>query len=224
MQMSEILVAAPHPDDETLGCAGTLLRHRDAGDRLHWLIFTELRREYGFSAAAIATRDAEIQAVAKQFSFVSVHNLGLAPAGLDSVPMSLLVERLAAIFVELKPEVVYVPHRGDAHSDHRIAFEALASCTKWFRYPSVRRVLSYETLSETDASLTANVWPFNPTVFVDVGSFLEEKITIMKLYRSELRDFPFPRSECGLRSLAALRGIASGFVAAEGFMLLRERI
>jgi LmbE family N-acetylglucosaminyl deacetylase len=222
--LSEILIAAPHPDDETLGCAGTLLRHGRDGDRLHWLIFTEMREEYGFDASAVAVRRQEIDATASQLHFSSIHELGFAPAGLDQVSKKQLVERVATVFNTVRPNILYVPYGGDSHSDHGAAFDALMACTKWFRFPTIRRVLAYETLSETDASLSVDSSSFKPNVFIDIGAFLDQKISIMAGYKSELHDFPFPRSERGLRALAEIRGVASGFAAAEAFMLLRERI
>lgn len=222
--MSDVLVAAPHPDDETLGCAGTLLRHQHDGDRIHWLMFTEMREEYGFDASAIDVRRREIAATAAQYAFTSIHALGFAPAGLDRVPTKRLVEQVAAVFGTVKPDVLYVPYGKDSHSDHGVAFDALMACSKWFRFPSIRRVLAYETLSETDAALPVDGSAFRPNVFVDIGPFLDRKIAIMAGYKSEFHEFPFPRSERGLRALAELRGVAAGFTAAEAFMLLRERI
>jgi LmbE family N-acetylglucosaminyl deacetylase len=120
-----------------------------------------------------------------------------------------------------EPEEVFVPHPSDVHTDHRIVFDAVASCTKWFRYPSVKRVLAYETLSETDFGLGTNQ-AFRPNVFVNIEPYLAEKLQAMDIYVSELGVFPFPRSHEAIRALATLRGAASGFRAAEAFELLRE--
>lgn len=79
-----VLVVAPHPDDETLGCGGTLLRHVTNGDAVHWLIVTDMRTEHGFSDAQVSQRQAEIQKVAAAYGFTKVHNLGLPPAKLDT--------------------------------------------------------------------------------------------------------------------------------------------
>lgn len=221
--MSSILVAAPHPDDETLGCGGTLLRHRSQGDQLHWLIFTEMLEKYGYSADAIATRNREIIQVADRFAFASVHRLGLPTTQLDTLPKGDIIGRVLRVFKEVEPEVVYVPYRGDAHSDHAAVFDAVAACCKWFRFPSVRRVLMYETPSETDSALHWDGNSFTPNVFMDVSAHVDEKIAILNIYDSELGKFPFPRSVENIRALAATRGAASGFQSAEAFMLLKER-
>jgi len=93
--------------------------------------------------------------------------------------------------------------------------EAASACTKWFRYPSVKRVLAYETPSETDFGIDPRDSGFKPNVFVDIGGQLDRKIELMKIYASEMGEFPFPRSEKALRALAQLRGSQAGFKAAE---------
>lgn len=216
------LVVAPHADDEILGCGGTLLRRQAEGGELAWLIVTDMSEQAGFSARAVARREAEITRVTEAIGFSRVFNLQLPPAGLDHVPMKDIVARFSTAFQEFMPEEVLLPHRNDVHTDHRIAFDAAAACSKWFRFPSVSRVLAYETLSETEFGLAAN-GAFLPNFFVDVSDYLERKLEIMGIYESEMGEFPFPRSVEAMRALAVLRGAASGFRAAEGFQLLRER-
>lgn len=222
--MSVVLVVAPHPDDETLGCGGTLLRHAADGDVVHWLIVTAPTEALGFSAERIALREREIQEVAERYGFASVHALGLDTTRLDVLPIADLVGAMSAVFKTVEPETVYLPYRGDVHTDHAAVFDAAVACTKWFRYPSVRRVLVYETLSETDFSVDPDTAGFRPTVFVDVSAYLDEKVRIMEVFKSEMGAFPFPRSERAIRSLAHVRGAASGFEAAEAFMLIREKV
>lgn len=217
-----VVVIAPHPDDETLGCGGTLLKHKASGDQIHWVVVTHMSEKNGYSRDAVSAREDTIRRVSDCYSFESVHNFEMAPAGLDQVAITELVRRISEVFAALGPEIVYIPYRGDIHTDHAITFDAAASCTKWFRYPSVRKVLAYETLSETDFAIDPDVGGFRPNVFVDISAHLDEKIAIANLYASEMAAFPFPRSETALRALAQVRGCASGFYAAEGFMLLRE--
>lgn len=216
------IVIAPHPDDETLGCGGTLLRRRAEGASLAWVIVTGMSAETGWSAEVIERRAGEIEAVTRAYGFSRVYQLGLPPAGLDTLRISDLIAPLSAAFREFQPNEVFLPHPSDAHTDHHVVFEAAASCTKWFRYPSVQRVLCYETLSETDSGLSRSD-AFRPQFFVDIGSYLEDKLRIMTHYESELGQFPFPRSLEALRALAMVRGAAAGYAAAEAFELLRER-
>jgi LmbE family N-acetylglucosaminyl deacetylase len=216
------LVVAPHPDDETLGCGGTLLRLAGEGARLAWLIVTSMSATGGFSDEEVKARDSEISQVRAMYGFSDVFKLRLPTRQLDRMPMADLIGEFANVFKSFEPQQVFLPYRMDVHTDHRAVFDAGAACAKWFRYPSVQRVLAYETLSETEFSLDARS-VFQPNYFVDITQYLERKIEIMGLYRSEMDEFPFPRSAEAIRALASLRGAGSGYRAAEAFQLLRER-
>lgn len=222
--VNKIIVIAPHPDDETLGCGGAILRHKSKGDEINWLILTAITEDIGYTPEKIMERSIEIQKVSEAYGFSSLNQCGFPTTRLDVIPKSDIIGKVSEIFREVNPSIVYLPYRGDVHTDHHVVFDAVSSCLKWFRYPSVKRVLAYETLSETDAALNPDTNAFRPNVFIDISSFLEMKIDIMRIYGSELVDFPFPRSEYALRALASLRGAASGFKAAEAFMLLKEII
>ena len=219
----KVLVVAPHPDDETLGCGGALLRHAREGDETGWLIVTGMKPEYGFAAERCAERRAEIEAVRKRYGFTYMHACEFQPAHLDRMPMSELVGAVSEVMRAWTPTTVYIPYRADIHTDHAAVFDAVVACTKWFRYPSIERVLVYETLSETDFSIDPDARGFRPQVFVDISEFLAEKMQIAQIYQSEFSPHPFPRSLKAIESLAVLRGAAAGFDAAEAFMLLKER-
>jgi len=216
-----VLCVAPHPDDETLGCGGTLLRHIDMGDAVHWYIFSEMR-EPNFTQVAIQKRKEEIKAVAKNFGFKSVSVGPFECARLDTYPISDLVDDVGSIVKELKPDIIYLPYRDDAHSDHKAVFDSTVACAKWFRFPSVKSVRAYETVSETEFGLKPARVGFRPNLWMDVSAYMERKIEIMRLYESEIKPHPFPRSEDNLRALATIRGASSGFVAAEAFEILKE--
>ena len=139
---------------------------------------------------------------------------------LDIVPDSELINAVSSVFHIFQPEEIFLPHPGDIHSDHRITFDAVAACTKWFRYPSVKRVLAYETLSETEFSMVAQN-AFLPNVFIDIEPHLKRKLELLKIYRTEMGKFPFPRSEIAVRALAERRGSQAGCFFAEAFQLLR---
>ena len=215
------LVVAPHPDDEVLGVGGTLLRRKAEGASVGWLIMTEISAESGWSSQAVSQRLDEIVRIKELFGFSRVFELGFATSQLDQIPMRDLVAAVSGVIREFAPMEVFVPHSSDIHSDHRVTFDVIASCTKWFRSPSVKRLLAYETLSETDFGLDPNK-VFQPNVFLNIENYLEEKIRAMNIYKSEISDFPFPRSDEAILALAALRGASSGFKAAEAFELLRE--
>jgi len=215
------IVIAPHPDDEVLGVGGTLMRRKAEGEKMAWLIVSGITSEAGWSDDQIKQRADEIKRVSVLFGFDSVFELNFPTTQLDQVSMSDLVAAILNVFKTFEPEEVFVPHPSDVHTDHRIVFNAVVSCTKWFRYPSIKRVLAYETLSETDFGLGTNQ-AFRPNVFVNIEPYLAKKLQAMDIYVSELGVFPFPRSHEAIRALAILRGAASGFRAAEAFELLRE--
>jgi N-acetylglucosamine malate deacetylase 1 len=216
------LVIAPHPDDETLGCGGTLLRRGADGAELAWLIVTCMTEQGGWSTEEVQTRDKEILSVAELIGFSKVYNLRLPTTQLDTLPTRDLVDHFARVFGEFQPEEVLLPHRSDVHTDHKIVFDVAAACTKWFRFPSVRKVLAYETLSETEFGLESESC-FKPNYFVDISEYLDTKLKIMEIYSSEIGIFPFPRSIEGIEALARYRGTNSGFNAAEAFQLLQQR-
>ena len=219
-----ILVIAPHADDESLGCGGTLLRHKSEGSNIHWLIMTGMSEASGFSEERIATRQQEINSVAEHYSFDSIHQLGLPPAALETLPIGILISGISDVINQIKPEIVYVPYRNDAHSDHELVFDAAMSATKSFRYPFIKRVLTYETISETDFGMKPEDGGFRPNVYVDISSFINKKLDILDVFESEMGEFPFPRSRKALEALATLRGAQSNCNAAEAFMLIKEII
>ena len=218
----KILVIAPHPDDETLGCGGTLFRHKKEGDELYWGIITGISEDMGWPESAVKKRDAEIDTVAKKYGFSDVFNFRLPTTKLDTLPLSDLIEKITDVYKKVEPEIIYMPFAYDVHTDHQYLAKALQSTFKWFRYSHIKKVLMYETLSETEFNFIEKQ-KFSPNVFVDISDHLNDKIETMEIYASEMGDFPFPRSEKTLRSLAAFRGSQSGFEAAEGFELVYER-
>lgn len=222
--MKRHLVIAPHPDDETLGCGGTLLRAREEGDEIYWLIVTNINEKQGFTPKRVKTRRAEIERVSDAYGFSETIQLNFPTAKLDSFPMEDIVKDIGEAASRIKPTDIYLPHRRDAHTDHSVVFDAAVSISKWFRYGFVERVYVYETLSETDFDLAPDSLGFRPNVFVDISSSIDRKIEIAKIFQSEFSVHPFPRSFDGIRALALLRGAASGFKSAEAFMLLRERV
>ena len=216
------LVISPHPDDETLGCAGTILKRKDQGDSVGWLIITAISEELGWSEQEVEDRNQQVTSVRKALSIDTYFDLGFPPSQLETVPMMELVESISKVVREFQPEEVLVPYGADVHSDHRVVSMAVASCVKWFRSGSVSRVLAYEVLSETDQTLDSTAG-FQPTYFVDISDYIDQKLNILELYSTEIDEFPFPRSRDAVAALAKVRGTASGFRAAEAYSLLRAR-
>ena len=217
----KVLCVAPHPDDETLGCGGSLLKHIVSGDEVHWLIITKISEELGYSKEEIQARDEQINRVASAFGFSGTHLANFLSTRLDTYARSSLVSSISHVIKEVRPTLLYVPFKEDIHTDHGIVFDSVAACTKSFRYPFIKRVRAYETLSETEFSILPNK-VFHPNLWIDIKKFLNKKIEIMKTYESEFGNHPFPRSEKTIRALANFRGSTAGLEAAEAFISLKE--
>lgn len=218
--MKKILVVSPHPDDETLGCGGYLLKEQRSGkSQIFWLNVTNMKEEYGYSKAECKNRNNELQEVNEKFMFSGFFNLELEPAGLDKYDKKFLIQEISKIFEIVKPDVVILPNASDVHSDHKIVFESAWGCTKAFRSPWVKQIMSMQIVSETDYARTEE--GFIPNFYVNIENELEDKIEIAKMYKSEILENPFPRSEEVIRALAVVNGAASYCKAAEAFRIIK---
>ena len=218
----KILAIAPHPDDETLGCGGALFRHKAEGDDIYWLIITGISQEGGWQEKVVKKRDNEINEVAEKYGFSDVFNLRLPTTKMDTLPVSDLIGEISNVYKKVEPDIIYMPFSNDVHTDHQLIAKALQSTFKWFRFPHIKKVYMYETPSETEFNFVENR-VFSPNVFVKISQYIDNKIETMKIYDGEMGEFPFPRSEKTIRSLATLRGSQSGFESAEAFELVYER-
>lgn len=218
-----VLAIAAHPDDETLGCGGTLLKHRAAGDDVHWLVASS-RAEPRWSAAQVEHRREQIEKVATEYQMSDVSLLGFPDAALDQVPLVDLVEGIDTVLANIRPEIVYVVHGGDVHSDHARVHTAAMSALKAFRMKALgtRRVLAYETVSSTEAAVQHPAQAFLPTVFNDITDHFQHKCVVMGHYDSEWQGGLLPRSPSALEALARWRGATVAVQYAEAFVLLRE--
>ena len=219
--MRNIVVISAHPDDEILGVGGTLLKHKKNGDKIYWLITTNIFENQGFSKERIISRQKEIKKISEALSVEKVFMLNYPTMSLSTSTLIEMVPKISKIFIEIEPEIVYCLNRSDAHSDHRITFDAVMACTKSFRYPFIKQVLMYECISETEFAPQLPEKVFIPNYFVDISSFLEEKMNLMKIYESELGNHPFPRSLKNIEALATFRGASVGVEYAEAFQLIK---
>ena len=214
---NKILIIAPHPDDETLACGGSILKHIKNKDEVHWLIITNYRKK----DKNYKIRQKEIKRVAKAFSFSSTYNLDLEPATLDNLPIIDLINLVKEVINKIKPNLIYAPFINDVHTDHQVIAKVVSSFAKWFRYPYIEQINMYETISETNFNFAKD--KFCPNLYSDITDFFEKKIKILKIYDSEIKEHPFPRSVKSVESIAALRGSESGYRYAEAFQILIKR-
>ena len=217
----KIAVISAHPDDEILGVGGTLLKHQKNGDEILWIIVTDVFEKNGFSKERVDSRHIEVEKVSKEMGFSKTIQLGFPTMSLSSESLNQLIPQISKEFMAFEPEVIYCPNRTDAHSDHRIVFDAVWACTKSFRYPYVKRVLMFECISETEFAPALSERVFVPNYFVDISEYVDKKDVIMKIYESELGLHPFPRSIKNIRALSTFRGATIGVEHAEAFQLLK---
>ncbi len=217
--MKRVLVVSPHPDDETLGCGGTLFKLKENNIELHWLIMTCINNSHEL----FLSREKEIDKVQSVFNFSSVTKLNYNTTQLDSYNLSDIIQSVSETLKKIKPDTLFIPHAGDVHSDHLVTARSIISCSKWFRYGYIKNVYCYETISETDFNIF-DVNRFVPSVYMNISNYMDKKINVMGIYESELADHPFPRSVDSIKALAVLRGAQSGHQYAEAFQLLKQII
>ena len=227
---SRLLVVGAHPDDEMLGCAGTLARHAEAGHEVHILIAGEGATARspeissgGTPAEVQALREAAKRAAAA-IGALEPRFLGLPDERLDGMHLLDLVKRLENVLEEVRPTVVYTHHGGDLNLDHRLIHQAVMTACRPMPGQGVRCIYTYETVSSTEWGSGATGEFFAPTRFVEISAQLEKKMEALRIYHAEMRPFPHARSLEGIRALAALRGTSVGMEAAEAFMVVRELV
>ena len=216
-----ILIISAHPDDETIGCGGTILKHKAAGDDLLWLIVTQTFTPQ-WTNEVIRRKALEVEKVAGAYQFTKTYKLGLETTRLDTLPQVEIIEKIRKVAQETKPDWVYLVNRSDVHSDHRIVFNSTMAVFKpFFKEFGAKRIFSYECLSSTDvAPQIRNV--FIPNIFSNITPYMDRKIEIMKMYETEIQKDPLPRGPSAIRALARYRGATIGVEYAEAFMLIRE--
>ena len=217
----KILVFAPHPDDEVLGCGGIIAKNVKEGNDVYVCIVTKACEPL-FSKKDDEIDQKEIKAAHSYLGVKETINLGLPAAMLESVPRHVLNGEIAKVINSVKPEEVYIPHRGDMHLDHKMIADACMVGLRPRGKNSVKRVYAYETLSETEWDAPNVTNAFIPNVYVDITKYIDKKINAMKKYKTQICKYPDPRSEEGIKALATYRGVTVSKNYAESFMLIRE--
>lgn len=216
------MVIAVHPDDETLGCGGTLLRLKEMGKQTGWLIITNTNDNPHFSDDYNKNRNEEVEAVKRAYKFDYYNWLTFKASELEEAKKFDVVQSIDKALKEFKPDTVFLPFPWDIHKEHQVTFEAALACTKVFRNSFVKRVILMETPSETDFAPAYVVNSFNPNLFIDISAHIDRKLEIMQIFKSEVQPHPFPRSLESLQALSIVRGGQAGCSAAESFMVIKE--
>ncbi|MFK4873904.1 PIG-L deacetylase family protein [Novosphingobium sp. ZW T3_23] len=215
-----VLVVAPHPDDEILGCGGTMARMAQAGMDVQVVVVTS-GRPPAFSEEGVARVQAEMRRAHAHIGVSQVHMLDFPAASLDIVPAAELNAELGRVVRAVRPDTLLVPFLGDIHQDHQLAFLAAMVAARPRDRTVPTRVLAYETLSETNWYAAPLTPPFVPNVHIDIAGTLQRKLEAFAMFESQVRDFPDERSLITIEALARLRGSTVFSEAAEGFVLVR---
>ena len=221
-----VLVVAAHPDDEVLGCGGTMARLSAEGHEVYTAILGEgITSRYAerseAQAAELAALRASAEAANARLGVREVFTFGLPDNRFDTVALLDVVKVVEGLIERLGPERVFTQHGGDLNVDHVVTYRAVLTATRPMQGGAVRDVLAYEVMSSTEWAFQQFSPPFRPNVFVDIGATLEAKVEAMAHYESEARAFPHPRSPEALRAVAHRWGSAAGLPAAEAFDLVR---
>ena len=219
--MKRILVIAPHPDDEVLGCGGTVAKRVLAGDEAHLCVVT---RAYApdWPEDEITERRKEVLKVNKILGIKKTHFLDMPTVKLDTIPQKTLNEAITRVVDMVKPQTVFLPFSYDVNRDHRIVFDAALVALRPKPDSVTRKILCYETLSETEWAPPFTHTAFVPNVYEDISETLAVKLKAMSVYKSELKEYPHPRSLEAIEARAKIRGSTAGVPAAEAFILIRE--
>lgn len=212
-----VVVIAPHNDDEILGVGGTMAKLVKQG---HEVIVCEV------TAGDLADEMVQLQkreAIAShELMGVKTHFMDLPVVGLKEMNTSELNGAFQKHLIELAPDIVFLPHKGDMHIDHRMTIEAAMVALRPVTFPNLKAIYAYETLSETDWNTPSVDNAFMPTLFVDITEEIDVKLEAMKCHASQLCEYPHPRSLEGIRALAMHRGCTVCKAYGEAFMVLRE--
>jgi len=219
----KVLVIAAHPDDEILGCGGTLARHVMEGDEVNIVIVAEgatSRQDEGrenVTALRQAASDAAVALGAQPPVF-----LGLLDNRLDSVDLLDIVQAIEEQARSIQPEIIYTHHGSDLNLDHHVVNRAAITAFRPLPGHTIRAIYAYETLSSTEWGTGSTGPAFRPQHFVDITETLDTKMKALDCYQMEMRAFPHPRSNEAVTSLAKLRGSHAGVLAAEAFEVILE--
>jgi LmbE family N-acetylglucosaminyl deacetylase len=224
---SSVLVVAAHPDDEILGCGGTMARLTREGHEVRIAILAE-----GMSSRYAHREDADprqlqhlharAQQAADKVGAKEVVLCKLPDNRLDTVPLLEVVKQVEELVARFRPEVIYTHHPGDLNVDHGVAHRAVLTATRPVAGQCVKEIYAFEVPSSTEWAFQRLEPLFRPSVFVDITETLETKIEALICYDTETRKFPHPRSAEALRAIAKRWGSVVGLPAVEAFELIRS--
>ena len=223
--MKNILIIAPHADDEILGCGATMAKEIVAGNNVYVLICTNAHvgAPELFSEELIKQIRSEAVAALKMLGVKETAFLDFPAPALDQYPRFKMTNEMSTIIRKFEVDTVYIPHRGDCHKDHAIVHDCAMVACRPLANCKVKRVYAYETLSETEWGdpIAADFFvPVKYNIFT-VEEF-QKKLDAMSCFKSQLYPFPASRSLEAMEHLAGYRGCTVSAMRAEAFEVLRD--
>ncbi len=221
-----VLVLAAHPDDEVLGCGGTIAWHVDQGHdvAIHLMAEGATSRTNVPDRVAMASELESLRSSARKAADIlgaSISFDSYPDNRMDSVDLLDVVKSVERLIAEIRPDRIYTHHSGDVNIDHRIVHQAAVTACRPVPEQCVRSLLFFETPSSTEWQPATSGEVFAPNWFVSIDTTIERKREALKAYASEMREFPHSRSLAAINHLACWRGASAGVHAAEAFMLGR---
>lgn len=219
--MRKIAAVFSHPDDEILGCGGSLAKHIAGGDQVKILILAT-----GLTSRGLAERDAidalrsEGREAASALGGAEIEFADFPDNSMDSVPLIKVVKRVEEFFDNFAADVVYTHFANDLNIDHQVTASAVLTAKRPLPGTGAQEILACEVNSSTEWSAPSSNG-FVPNIFQSIDGFVESKVQAMACYKGELREWSHPRSLEGIRALARWRGCSCGFESAEAFQLVR---
>lgn len=226
-----IAVIAAHPDDEVLGCGGTVTKHVENGDKVHVLIVSEglTSRDRARDTQKRSDELSELAQTAinanKILGVESVDFCNMPDNRMDSIDLLDIVKEIEKFKIKYQPETIYTHHASDVNIDHQKVHDAVITATRPQPNEVTKTILCFETVSSTEWQPPMSKAPFMPVWFNTLTKLqMEKKMRALEVYKSEMRDFPHARSIKAVDALAVWRGATVGFDYAESFVLARNII
>ena len=222
LKNKKILIIAAHPDDEILGCGGTIFKLKK-NNKIQIIFMTNGVSARSNNDDKILKRKLECERLFKYLKIGKPTFFNLPDNQLDQLPLLKIVKKVEKVIKSFKPEVVFTHYENCLNIDHQITYKATITACRPLKNISVKKILSFEVLSSTEWGLYKKK-TFQPNYYLGIDKEIKNKIKAMKFYKSELKKYPHSRSLKAIEALAKYRGISSGFKYAEGFMLVRELV
>ena len=221
--MKHILVVAAHPDDEVLGCGGTIARHIKDGDNVSVVFMADgvTSRDSAIVKESVQERNSSAVDACNKLGIKNTYFLGFPDNRMDSIALLDVVKEIEKIITEIVPHTIYTHHYGDLNIDHQVTHQAVMTACRPEPSCCVKEIYTFEVLSSTEWASPNIDNAFIPNMFVDITDTLEQKMAALECYHEEMRHFPHSRSIESVEALAKFRGASIGKSAAEAFAVLR---